>query len=117
MKRQLINEVKQLQKIAGLLKEDFNIPNEHTSDIDTVIAKHEGALLSALDARSADPEDREAYYKLLSTLKTIAKELGLNPADHHFMEDENYSGMVSPKEALDYTKDLFTDWMADVKGA
>ena len=100
----LINEVRRMQQIAGLLKEGINA--------DSVIAKHEPALLAALKARRANREDERAYYEVEKHLKAIASELGLDTTIP-FMEDEMYSGSVSAEEALQYTKEMFNDWVQD----
>jgi hypothetical protein len=103
-KKSLLSEVRQLQKIAGILKEAI--------DVNSVIAKHEGALLAALKARQANPEDIDAHNKVKSHLETIADELGLD-STIPFMEDEMYSGRVSPEKALQYTKEMFNDWVQE----
>tara|TARA_R110000868_G_scaffold295158_1_gene555569 strand:+ start:99 stop:416 length:318 start_codon:yes stop_codon:yes gene_type:complete len=102
--KHLIKEARRMQQLAGIIKE--------STEVDSIVAKHEPALLAALEARQANPEDEEAYYDVQDHLKAIASELGLDTTIP-FMEDEMYSGNVSAEEAMQYIKEMFSDWVQD----
>lgn len=102
--KKVINEVRRMQQLAGILTEN--------TEVDNVIAKHEPALVAALKARQADSEDEDAHNEVQDQLAAIAAELGLD-STVPFMENEMYSGNVPAEEALEYTKEMFNDWVQD----
>ena len=103
MKKQYLNEVKQLQKIAGILKE-----SDGSGEVQATIQRYAPTLLKALKMRSRDREDINAHDAVKKILETIASSLGLD-SSIPFMEDEMFSGVYSPQEALKYTEEMFRD--------
>lgn len=84
--------------------------SEGDDKVDKVIQKYESVLLKALAMRSENPEDIDAHDAVKKVLETIASVLGLD-STIPFMENDYYSGNYTPKEALEYTKEMFHDWM------
>lgn len=85
------------------------------SESDKIFQKYAPTLLKALTMRSENPEDIDAHDAVKKVLETIASALGLD-SSLPFMEDEYFSGQYSPKEALEYAKEMFHDWKNE-KGA
>lgn len=81
-------------------------------EVDKVIQKYESVLLKALAMRSENPEDIDAHDAVKKVLETIASTLGLD-ATIPFMEIEYFSGQYSPKEALEYAKEMFHDYKSE----
>lgn len=81
-------------------------------EVDKVIQKYESVLLKALAMRSENPEDIDAHDAVKKVLETIASTLGLD-STIPFMEIEYFSGQYSPKEALEYAKEMFHDYKSE----
>lgn len=90
----------QIQEVSNL--------REDKADLETVFQKHAPNLLNSLKLRKRDPEDTNAHNAVKNSLEAIAKELGLD-SNIPFMEDEMFSGMHSPSEALNYAKEMFAN--------
>lgn len=107
-----INEVRNLQKIAGLLKEDqdFDLSDNplKIKPLDVIFSKHAPSLLKGLKLRKRDKEDYQAYDLVKDSLQSIAKELGLD-INAPYMEDEMFSGYYPPNKALEYAKEMFAN--------
>lgn len=82
------------------------------NEVDKVIQKYESVLLKALAMRSENPEDIDAHDAVKKVLETIASTLGLD-STIPFMEIEYFSGQYSPKEALEYAKEMFHDYKSE----
>lgn len=86
--------------------------SEGDDKVDKVIQKYESVLLKALAMRSENPEDIDAHDAVKKVLETIASTLGLD-STIPFMEIEYFSGQYSPKEALEYAKEMFHDYKSE----
>ena len=93
--------------------DDFDMAEGNEDDeVDKVIQKYESVLLKALAMRSENPEDIDAHDAVKKVLETIASTLGLD-STIPFMEIEYFSGQYSPKEALEYAKEMFHDYKSE----
>jgi len=94
MKKQYLNEVKQLQKIAGLLKEDdYSIP-QNASSGDT-------RKMGGINEKSIDPNKRKVYIK-------AAIEMAQSYAKRGYTQDE------AVKDAAQGIKNVYGYELTDI---
>lgn len=107
----LLNRRKAVGKAISRAK-GGRMMKEGDQDLEKTFGKYSNVLLKALKMRSKDKEDVEAHDAVKHTLKAIAKELGLD-VEAPYMEDEMFSGSVSPEKALAHAKEMFKGELED----
>jgi hypothetical protein len=115
MKRQLINEVKRFQELAGIDEMHVDSYGDLISDEEQfkrIFYAYKGRLRKALKARQMSPENIKAHDYVKLWLETIAEKLGLD-STLPFMENEMFSGEYSPDEALAYAEEMFRSMLED----
>lgn len=93
-----------------LMEEDQDVK----AKVDKAITSNFQELSKALKDRKANKEDIDAHDAVKAAVIKIAKEVGIKDAeDTPWMEEEMFSGALSPKEAIQSFREMLQDTLED----
>jgi len=101
MKKQYLNKVKQLQKIAGLLKEDDYSDDDNDSEESSDSESEDTDAMGGINEKSIDPNKRKVYIK-------AAIEMAQSYAKRGYTQDE------AVKDAAQGIKNVYGYELTDV---